>query len=188
MANVDKAYFNNDIQTNNSTNHLDEDQNYSSKKESEGGDIMRYGKTISKFLFSHIGLVLMVIAYTCAGSFLFMLLEQHNEAIQCEEGKGEETTKIVNLKSNLLSYIQFNITSTNDPSKDNETVANAKIESWLTEFRDNVLNIKSSYAYDGSDCSSSRWTFPNTLLFTVTVVTTIGIKILKFYVREYFRR
>lgn len=174
MANIDKAYFNNDIQTNSSVNQLDEEQNYSNKKESDGGTTGRYCKTIFKFLFSHIGLVVMVIAYACAGSFLFQLLEQHNEAIQCEEGKGQESTKIVNLKSNLLSYIQFNISSNNDPSKDNETVANAKIETWLTEFRDTVLEIKSSYAYAGSDCGTTRWSFMNTLLFTVTIITTIG--------------
>ena len=126
---------------------------------------------ISKFLFSHIGLFIMVIAYVVAGSFLFILLEEHNEAIQCEEGKGQEATNIVNLKSTLLSYIQFNISS----SGDNETVANDKIETWLTEFRDQVLSIKSDYAYDGSGCEHSSWTIPNTLLFALTIVTTIGI-------------
>ena len=176
MSSTDKAYFSNDIQTNNSTNQLDDDQNYSSKKENGGGDAGRYCKTISKFLFSHIGLVIMVIGYVCAGSFLFILLEEHNEAIQCEEGKGQESTYIVNLKSELLSYIQFNITSGVDPTKDNETVANAKIESWLTDFRNNALDIKTNYGYDGSDCGVTKWTFANSLLFAVTIVTTIGIE------------
>ena len=177
---MDKAYFNNEIQVNNNSNQLEDEQIYSSKKEHGGGDGFRYCKQISKFLFSHIGLVIMVVAYTCAGSFLFILLEEHNEAIQCEEGKGQESTNIVNLKSTLLSYIQFNITSVpgGDPSKDNETVANAKIETWLTSFRDQVLEIKSDYSYDGSDCSNTKWTFSNSLLFAVTIVTTIGYKFL----------
>lgn len=132
-------------------------------------------KRISKFLFSHIGLVVMVVIYSVAGSFLFQLLEQHEEAKMCQEGKGEEATNIVNLKSKLLTYIQFNIsTNSLDTSKDNETVANAKIEAWLQDFRDTVNDVRDSYKYTGQDCSSTRWDFAGSLLFAITVITTIG--------------
>lgn len=133
-------------------------------------------KRISKFIFSHVGLVVMVILYSVAGAFLFELLEQHEEAKDCQEGKGVESTNIVNLKSNLLTYIQFNISSNPaDTSKDNETVANQKIEDWLTEFRDKVLENKDNYRYTGQDCSSSKWNFAGALLFAITIITTIGL-------------
>lgn len=132
-------------------------------------------KRVSKFLFSHIGLVAMVIIYSIAGAFLFQLLEQHEEAKTCQEGKGQEETNIVNLRSQLLTYIQFNIsTNPNDPSKDNETVANTKIDQWLEDFRTAVNDNRDTYKYTGQDCSSSKWSFGNSLLFAVTVITTIG--------------
>lgn len=134
-----------------------------------------YCKKISKFIFSHVGLVTMVVIYAVAGAFLFELLEQHEEAKNCQEGKGQEATNIVNLKSTLLTYIQFNIsTNAADTSKDNETVANQKIENWLTDFRDQVITVSGQYRYTGQDCSSSRWNFAGSLLFAITVITTIG--------------
>lgn len=134
-----------------------------------------YFKRVSKFIFSHVGLVTMVVIYSVAGAFLFELLEQHEEAKNCQEGKGQEATNIVNLKSTLLTYIQFNIsTNAADTSKDNETVANQKIEDWLTGFRDQVLDVSSTYRYTGQDCSTSKWNFAGSLLFAITVITTIG--------------
>ena len=128
-------------------------------------------KSFMKFLFSHIGLLIFNIAYLLSGAYIFMLLEQHEEAKSCQEAKTEDLSNIVELKSMLLQYIQFNITS--DPSildKDNETTANAKIESMILNYRQNVTNNN----YDGQGCIRSKWFFWNSLLFVFTIVTTIG--------------
>ena len=151
--------------------------NQESETKNSGDESKRadFCKKITKFLFSHVGLVIMVILYAVAGAFLFKLLEEHQDAKNCQEGKGEESTNIVTLKSNLLKYIQFNISMTGTESeKDNETIANQKIEDWLLQYRDNVLTIRSSYFYTGQDCTTTRWNFADALLFAVTVMTTIG--------------
>lgn len=158
------AEFDSDNQVKNADEVIDDNQ-----KNNKG-----WFKKVSKFIFSYVGLVIMVVIYACAGAYLFSLLEQHEEAKNCQEGKGQESSNIVNLKSSLLSYIQFNITNSNDPNKDNETVANEKIEAWLTEFRDQVLLLRSSYRYSGQSCDESSWTFPGALLFAITIITTIG--------------
>jgi hypothetical protein len=133
-------------------------------------------KRVSRILFSHIGLVSMVVIYSVLGGFLFEILEQHNEKSNCEEGSGNESVTIVQLTSKLTSYIQFNITSTNDTAsgQDNETVAVQKITDWLLDYRDNVLALESIYSYTGQDCESAKWNFPTSLLFAVTAITTIG--------------
>lgn len=166
MENKKNSFDNNNFVDSNFDDKLDKNKN----KNNPG-----CCKRVSKFIFSHIGLVAMVVIYSVAGSFLFQLLEQHEEAKMCQEGKGQESTNIVNLKSKLLTYIQFNI-STNplDNSKDNETVANANIESWLQEFRDQVNDVRDSYRYIGQNCSETRWNFAGSLLFAITIITTIG--------------
>lgn len=107
-------------------------------------------------------------------NFLIILnlrvLEQENELTNCYEGKSTEASNMVSLKTQLISYIKNNISlSAADTSKDNETVANANIEQYLQDFRDQVLTVKGSYYYTGQDCQadSSVWNFPNALLFTV---------------------
>ncbi|CAF0868537.1 unnamed protein product [Didymodactylos carnosus] len=133
-------------------------------------------KKTAKFLFSHLGLVGLVVVYSVAGGFLFELLEQHEEMKNCQQAQGDQQTSINQLKQTLVSYIQFNTTSSGaDSTKDNMTTAYQKIGSMLIDFRTNVLNITSTFKYEGQDCSEvNKWTFPGALLFSITVITTIG--------------
>ncbi|CAF1147059.1 unnamed protein product [Didymodactylos carnosus] len=133
-------------------------------------------KKTAKFLFSHLGLVGLVAVYSVAGGFLFELLEQHQEMKNCQQAQGDQQTYVNQLKQTLVSYIQFNTTSTGtDLTKDNMTTAYQKIGLMLIDFRTNVLNITSTYRYEGDDCSEvNKWTFPGALLFAITIITTIG--------------
>ena len=150
--------------------------NISEQEESDAKPIKRnFCKRFAKFLFSHIGLVLIVIIWSVIGAFLFVLLEQHEEIKNCETGKGQESTNIVTLRSQLLTYIQFNITSNpSDLTKDNETVANNKIEAMLQNFRANCYNNMQTNYYYGQDCAYPKWNFTQSLLFAITAITTIG--------------
>jgi len=143
-----------------------------------------FKKTV-KFLFSYIGLVGLVIVYAVAGAFLFELLEQHQERLNCQEAKGELDAEMTKLKQKIVAYIQYNISSTSTSSslvaspystpKDNLTEAYVKIGAMLYDFRNFVINIGGQYRYYGDDCSIiNKWTFPNSLLFAITIITTIG--------------
>ena len=137
-------------------------------------------KKTTKFLFSHIGLVGLVVVYAVAGGFLFQLLEIRQEKLNCQEAQGEQVAQVTLLKQKLVNYIQYNTTpssstsgSTND--KDNITVAMTKISYMLYGYRDFVIHEGLKYRYYGDDCSvTSKWTFANSLLFSITVITTIG--------------
>ena len=132
-------------------------------------------KSISKFIFSHIGLVIIVIVWTIVGGILFELLEQNQEIDDCQKGRSDENDNIILLRSKLLKYIQTNITSNpEEKHKDNETVANANIEKWLQEFRNQTIDIRNEYRYTGNKCDEPKWNFPGSLLFAVTAITTIG--------------
>lgn len=140
-------------------------------------------KKTAKFLFSHIGLVGLVVVYAVAGAFLFELLERHQEKLNCQEASGQQSVELTQLKQKIVAYIQYNVTSvsaspvtaTYSTERDNQTVGHAKIGTMLTDYRDFVLNIGAKYRYYGDDCSTiNKWTYPNSLLFAITVITTIG--------------
>jgi hypothetical protein len=139
-------------------------------------------KKSAQFLFSHIGLVGLVVVYAVAGGFLFELLEQHQERLNCQEAKGEDNVQVTKLKQTLVSYIQYNTTpstssttSTYSTEKDNTTIAYDKIGAMLYSYRDFIISTSSKYRYSGDDCSIiNKWTYPNALLFAITIITTIG--------------
>ncbi|UJR15593.1 hypothetical protein I4U23_002529 [Adineta vaga] len=134
-------------------------------------------KKTTKFLFSHIGLVGLVVVYAVAGGFLFQLLEERQERYNCQEAYGDQIVQITKLKQKLVSYIQHNTTSaaSSTNGKDNATIALAKIGSMLYEYREFVIHASSRYRYYGDDCTlSNKWTFANSLLFAITIMTTIG--------------
>jgi hypothetical protein len=135
-------------------------------------------KKTSKFLFSHMGLVGLVVIYSVAGGFLFQFLEVHEEKINCLEAQGEQTTQITQLKQTIINYIQNNATPTATNSlyqQDNITVALEKIGSMLYNYRTFVLQTGATYRSYGDNCSIvNMWTYPNSLLFAITIVTTIG--------------
>jgi hypothetical protein len=143
-------------------------------------------KKTAKFLFSHIGLVVLVGAYAVAGGFLFELLERHQERLNCQEAQGQMTVEMNTLKQQIVAYVQYNTTASSSAplilptatyitAKDNVTVAYSKIGAMLYDFRDFVISTSSNYRYSGDDCSIiNKWTYPNSLLFAITIITTIG--------------
>ncbi|CAF1083701.1 unnamed protein product [Adineta ricciae] len=134
-------------------------------------------KKTTKFLFSHIGLVGLVVVYAVAGGFLFQLLEERQEKYNCLEAYGEQVVKITKLKQQIVSYIQHNTTATTGSTsgKDNATVALVKISTMLYTYRDFVISTTTKYRYYGDDClSTNKWTYANSLLFAITIITTIG--------------
>ncbi|CAF1106217.1 unnamed protein product [Adineta steineri] len=134
-------------------------------------------KKTTKFLFSHIGLVGLVVVYAVAGGFLFQLLEERQEKYNCQEAYGDQVAQINQLKQTLVSYVQQNTTtlSSTTTGKDNTTIAFAKIGSMLYNYRSFVIQATTKYRYYGDDCSvTNKWTFANSLLFAITIITTIG--------------
>lgn len=136
-------------------------------------------KKTAKFLFSHIGLVGLVVVYAVAGGFLFQLLEERQERLNCQENQGEQIAQITRLKQNLVYYIQNNATptttSTTSSDKDNTTIAFTKIRNMLLDYRTFVIRTSTKYRSYGDDCSIvNKWTYANSLLFAITIITTIG--------------
>ena len=160
--------------------HFDNNHPQHELDEAEASRARQCLKKTTKFLFSHIGLVGLVVVYAVAGGFLFQLLEEHQEKFSCQEASGEQLTQITKLKQKLVAYIQYNTTSSSATTnrydvKDNTSVAFAKIGAMLYDYRNFVEQTSSKYRYYDNDCSqTTKWTYPNSLLFAITIITTIG--------------
>lgn len=151
---------------------MDDDTENQTKK----SNAKTFCKKFIKFLFSHIGLCAMVVAYCVAGGFIFEHLESTNEKEECIK-----KMNTYNPLQNSTRYKMWEVAKSfgGDPDdEDNIEQALAEYEKLLEKFRDDVIAI----GYDGRNCTRMgetdgpgyEWSFPGALLFSVTVVTTIG--------------
>jgi hypothetical protein len=121
-------------------------------------------KKFVAFFFSQVGLCCLVVAYSIMGGFLFKTLEADNEMSQ---------------KSTMLKTRQhhvdrlWNLTiELNILYKPNWTLGASKI---LHEFQHEVYKATKEKGWDGKDASQEiQWSFAGALLYSVTVITTIG--------------
>jgi hypothetical protein len=137
------------------------------------------------FLCSNLGLVILVVAYSIGGAFLFQLLEQYIELQNCQQGsckfflifdffnsyfllsKVSENISVTNISETMYNYVLL--------SDVNTTQMYDKMVDYLANFTLDVYTRRANLRYTGQNCSnSSNWNFPSALLFTITVITTIG--------------
>lgn len=132
-------------------------------------------KTV-KFLFSHIGLCGMVCAYSVAGGFIFRHLEQTNEKEECMKAMHSyypmQDSTVYKMWEIAKSYAHV------VENYDSEFLATADIKHQLELFQKSVTEL----GYSGENCTlmgeedgpAYKWSFAGALLFSVTVITTIG--------------
>lgn len=121
-------------------------------------------KRFLAFLFSTIGLCCLMVGYTIIGGFIFMSLEAPNE---------------VTIKNDIRRSVSFhvewlwNVTEEmNVLHPDNWTMA---AETILENFTREVYLATKMKGWDGKDGEKElQWSFPGALLYSVTVITTIG--------------
>ena len=121
------------------------------------------------------------IIYCMGGAYLFNILEAQNELAWCEGSKSDSAALINDYTLKIFNYMTFNVTYnpilaayTADNSteiKDGPEVYNGILHDWLVELRDEVIGN----GYGGEDCEVvNSWQFLSGLLWTMTVVTSIG--------------
>jgi hypothetical protein len=151
-------------------------------------------KAFVRFALSHIGLIILVIAFIVGGAFLFQLLEQHAAIQKCQEGEGKSNNLIKSYRTSLFNYIRLNLTEIetvlykelNQSGQNNyDLYIQKRIEfsnsyhkdahENLMKFRDEILAIEKTYKYRGQNCiNDTSWTIESSLLYTLTLLSTIG--------------
>ncbi len=121
-------------------------------------------KTFMAFLFSTIGLTLVTVGYTAFGGFIFMKLEAPDELRLKSSVKNSRL-----LHAKLLWDLndQYNVFY-----PDNWTRAAERI---LLNYTKEVYKATKLLGWDGNDeVTEVQWTFAGSLLYSITVITTIG--------------
>ena len=138
-------------------------------------------KKITTFLFSRVGLCFVVVGYVVLGGFIFKGIEGSYEL---EKALNKTLiSDIVNFKKeNLINEI-WNMTKFELVFHEKNYTEKLKLK--LVDYQ-KVLTEAIKKGYKGSSNHNSViWTFPESVLYSVTIVTTIGkILLLICYVLE----
>uniref|UniRef100_A0A1I8GK37 Ion_trans_2 domain-containing protein n=1 Tax=Macrostomum lignano TaxID=282301 RepID=A0A1I8GK37_9PLAT len=149
-----------------SLNRDDHDKN-EEKNQNEGSGAKRFMRRFASIMLSHIGTLLIVVAYVAAGGFLFSYLETNNEIESCKTSEAKFWAKFTETVNLVYSQAQGS----------NATEAQLSVSSSILDFAKDfyALNVNPEF-----NCSSMpdpelpTWNFVNAAYFCVTIVTTIG--------------
>lgn len=115
------------------------------------------------FLFSNVGLVGLVVGYCTLGAFMFSALELEYEL----ERKLVMDQTRHRFASDIVQQLRLSTRHTDDWV--------LIVHAYLREFESNLTQYMTSDGYDGSESRKQpQWEFIGSLLYCVTVVTTIG--------------
>ena len=122
-------------------------------------------KSVITFLFSRVGLVFAVIGYIALGGFIFQSIEGTHEQ---EKAKNKtQVYDMINTRTENLVNEIWNMTSKSLIfHKKNYT---KKIKEKIIDYQMVVITFK-----DTSNQSPAKWTYTGSLVYAVTIVTSIG--------------
>ncbi len=121
-------------------------------------------KKFVAFLFSTIGLTCVLCGYTIFGGFIFMWLESPNEVQLKNEVQVTRKFYIEKLWNLTIELNVFHPQNWTD-------LANSILQNYTTE----VYKATKYKGWDGKDGETElQWTFAGSLLYSITVITTIG--------------
>lgn len=131
-------------------------------------------KLIFRIAFSNLGMLFLNIGYAVLGAQIYMALELPKEAERYAD-KQAAATKL----NATVEYLAYNFyTSLNNPDP-NKNLGKQAFEDLaftnLQAYCKNLIDAVDNNNYDGTvDGWYWAWNFPNTLLFTLSIMTTIG--------------
>ncbi|XP_045503621.1 potassium channel subfamily K member 15 [Colias croceus] len=132
------------------------------RKRRFGSRLRDYVRGFLAFLFSNVGIVVLVVAYTIAGAFMFQAIEGASEM--------ERVNNMARERDNTAQYLWQNVTLTLNLF--NDTALKERISIELLHYQRKIV-FAVRRGWDGSR-SSRQWSFSSAFLYSLTVITTIG--------------
>lgn len=119
-------------------------------------------RSVLAFTFSNVGIIVLVIGYLLMGAAVFEEIE----------GPGEVGIEffVTNYRNNTVKRLWHITEKYNTLHKPNWT---NEVKVIVDEFYNHILE-QVGEGYAGSDIPAPKWTFSGALLYSITVITTIG--------------
>ncbi|XP_037074693.1 potassium channel subfamily K member 18-like [Pollicipes pollicipes] len=123
-----------------------------------------------KFLFGHVGMFLLVGTVAAVGAWAFVCIERDSEEqrFQVKRTKAKDMGDAMNYLTSYWWHLA---------AEPNLTYSKweRKIKEHLGTMEEFIIDAVETYNYDGTvDGWTYDWTFSKALLFTITIMTTIG--------------
>ncbi|CAK9302511.1 unnamed protein product [Gordionus sp. m RMFG-2023] len=130
--------------------------------EGSQGPYYKFLHGVSTFLFSHVGILLLLFFYTIVGALIFQAIEGPLES--------ENVNEVIHFRELTALDLAIQIKVTGIDYMDLEYT----IERTLKKFQDKLIGFVER-GFDGQeDKNMKKWSFAGALLYCVTVITTIG--------------
>lgn len=121
-------------------------------------------KSLTTFVFSRVGLCLLVVAYAFGGGVLFQFIEGPNESQTIERVQRRLDLTVERLfNHSIQSKVLYESNWT--------TMARQILEEYQHDL---VRQTKRGYQGVRIDADTKQWTYPGAILYAITVITTIG--------------
>lgn len=132
--------------------------------EPQGNLCLRILKKCLRFLISHVGLTSVIVAYTLLGAVIFQHLEQ---PLEKRVRQKVADWRMIHAQNLWLPTKDCNVLY-EDKWKD-------KVDQELRDFQLQIYEAVKDDGWDGREVGDEpQWSFARSLLFAVTLITTIG--------------
>ena len=131
-------------------------------------------KVMLKYAFSQIGVIVLCCVYAVGGAQIYMSMEVPLEE-EAKELKKTVAMEIIDAQDFLADSFWILIHHRYPEKRLNMTSFEVKVEEDLNALVSKIVTACEENNYDGEiETWDMAWTFPNALLFTVTIMTTVG--------------
>jgi len=129
-------------------------------------------KVITTVLFSHVGLFVLVIAYAVGGAFVFMDLEEAREELAriAKESKTRDMEDAIRYVKQAFWHYGTNEDRFNYTREQFKEAVYIDLQT----LKNYVLKANEDVGYDATDDFERDFTFEKALLFTITIMSTVG--------------
>ncbi|KAJ6635738.1 TWiK family of potassium channels protein 18, partial [Pseudolycoriella hygida] len=119
-------------------------------------------RLFTAFLFSNVGIIILVVLYMTAGSSMFQIIE---------ESAANSRWADIPITREMLASQLWNISSDTLNGED-KSMFTAEYEKKLVVYQGHIIKAVRG-GWPGND-ESNQWTFDKAFLYSLTVITTIG--------------